>query len=717
MIASSLMLAAAAALVPPAPQGVSAEVEEHTPDGSWSTVADPRLSADGRHMLHAYVSGADDIVVWHDDSRWPIGEADLIEESLAFVGTGQGAMWKVAPWDGGQRAVLSGRPVGPVAEQILGMAASPSGDALAVWGVEDGRHVVTVGEARVEADALTGPGVDPLDVFRWSADSTHVAFTDGRRIWRVSADGSDARSWSPDDSQAADSQAGQAGGRGGRSGRRRAPSAPPPPGFTWDGAVLSPDGQRLAFARSDSSLAVWDGEQVRELHGDFLRQMAAFSPSGDSLWSLDHDDRLYRDGEVVAESLERLANGTPVMHTGDGTPVYVTRLPDGRSRVHVGKEPHRPVANRILAAGLHLDASSSRVAFVGRTTGDRQIWMVDGRPAGSSPANPTAGVLFSQDGAHYAVMTMAGLVVDGVEFGGIEIARLGRPDWATFSSDGQRLWAWGKAMNALGQLASGLVLLDLETGGHRLIETPRNSGFLALASHPTAGGLVCLLRDPQDRSLTLYAPQGTTLRPLCAPIKSEATQLFRLGESPSMWWTGDAELALWLRASGVTRPDEGAPPIRESRPVPVELRFAWATTPVEAGPNRGPFAEFTPTTTEGELLALDDHLGRVLGIVIWDSSGPSRMALPKLRALYDEFHAEGFDLVGVHAPPLGSTTLFASANPWPEIVDGRQWAERCGLTPRPPEVWLIDRDGNLRPDPTHPSSMRAQLLSLLAEDR
>ncbi len=103
---------------------------------------------------------------------------------------------------------------------------------------------------------------------------------------------------------------------------------------------------------------------------------------------------------------------------------------------------------------------------------------------------------------------------------------------------------------------------------------------------------------------------------------------------------------------------------------------------VKAG---GKAAEFEDKTTAGAAVKFpQDYKGRLVMLDFWATwCGPCIAELPNLKKVYDEFHAKGFDILGVSLdseatlPRLKKFTEDKGMT-WPQIADGKAWDARLG---------------------------------------
>jgi len=123
----------------------------------------------------------------------------------------------------------------------------------------------------------------------------------------------------------------------------------------------------------------------------------------------------------------------------------------------------------------------------------------------------------------------------------------------------------------------------------------------------------------------------------------------------------------------------------------------------------------------GGVVDLHALRGKVVVVDFWATwCAPCREALPSLKALYDKFHPQGLEVVGVNFDrdrAMVERFLTQQKVPWPQYFDGRMWqnkvAQEFEITTLP-IVWLVDRQGRLRHLNAR-EDLAAKLERLLAE--
>ena len=109
------------------------------------------------------------------------------------------------------------------------------------------------------------------------------------------------------------------------------------------------------------------------------------------------------------------------------------------------------------------------------------------------------------------------------------------------------------------------------------------------------------------------------------------------------------------------------------------------------------------TSLQGDDIDVAKLRGKVVLVDFWATwCGPCRAALPDVKAAYQKYHAQGFEIVGISLDDskeklqkfVGDQNL-----PWAQYFDGRGWenkfAREFEITSIP-AMWLLDTKGHLR---------------------
>ncbi len=184
-----------------------------------------------------------------------------------------------------------------------------------------------------------------------------------------------------------------------------------------------------------------------------------------------------------------------------------------------------------------------------------------------------------------------------------------------------------------------------------------------------------------DRERWLQAVQSEVYPERSAPVRfTEVVTSFELTAS-------DTDVA-FTPPAGAERLEIPAPPGNYDRALK---------------PGAAPFA-FKAQDLEGKEVSLDDYRGRALLIDFWATwCGPCIAEVPALRAVYEKYKAQGFEVLGVSLDDedtQAGVPAFVKRNKmnWRHICDGQGWAtpiaRQYGVRSIPFTV-LVGRDGKI----------------------
>jgi thiol-disulfide isomerase/thioredoxin len=133
------------------------------------------------------------------------------------------------------------------------------------------------------------------------------------------------------------------------------------------------------------------------------------------------------------------------------------------------------------------------------------------------------------------------------------------------------------------------------------------------------------------------------------------------------------------------------------------------------------YTDFGLETPEGEILKVSDvHQGNVLLIDFWASwCGPCRQANPEVVEIYNTYHGQGFEILGVSLDRDSANWVKAIADDqltWNHISDLQYWNSEGAVlygVPAIPHTVLIDRDGIITAKNLHGDELREAIESLL----
>lgn len=125
---------------------------------------------------------------------------------------------------------------------------------------------------------------------------------------------------------------------------------------------------------------------------------------------------------------------------------------------------------------------------------------------------------------------------------------------------------------------------------------------------------------------------------------------------------------------------------------------------------------------DGRQVDLATLRGKVVLIDFWATwCGPCLAELPNVKAVYDRYHARGFEIVGVSLDRESDRTkliefLRTHSLPWPQYFDGHTWdnnlAKRFGVTAIP-ATFLFGPDGRLASDNVRGERLDVEVKRLL----
>ncbi|MGP8020541.1 MAG: TlpA family protein disulfide reductase [Limisphaerales bacterium] len=138
------------------------------------------------------------------------------------------------------------------------------------------------------------------------------------------------------------------------------------------------------------------------------------------------------------------------------------------------------------------------------------------------------------------------------------------------------------------------------------------------------------------------------------------------------------------------------------------------------------------TAVDGREVDLARLRGRVVLVDFWATGcGPCVAELPRIKAAYDKFHAQGFEIIGVSCDTDKDRLnkfLHEKGLPWPQYFDGKGFDDKIAQSfgiDGIPHMFLVDKKGLLRfdnvraSDKYHPksdaTSLEEKVSMLLAE--
>ncbi|MBE9577254.1 TlpA disulfide reductase family protein [Flavobacterium proteolyticum] len=129
---------------------------------------------------------------------------------------------------------------------------------------------------------------------------------------------------------------------------------------------------------------------------------------------------------------------------------------------------------------------------------------------------------------------------------------------------------------------------------------------------------------------------------------------------------------------------------------------------------------FSANSPEGKRISLKETLGKVTIIDFWASwCGPCRGENPNVVALYNEFHAQGLNIIGVSLDKDAAKWKEAIAKDgltWPQISNLKYWNEPIAKmynVESIPATFILDAKGNIVAKDLRGDELRAKVKELL----
>ncbi|HEY2826752.1 MAG TPA: TlpA disulfide reductase family protein [Pirellulales bacterium] len=135
--------------------------------------------------------------------------------------------------------------------------------------------------------------------------------------------------------------------------------------------------------------------------------------------------------------------------------------------------------------------------------------------------------------------------------------------------------------------------------------------------------------------------------------------------------------------------------------------------------------EVAGTTADGAKFDIGQFKGKVILVDFWATwCGPCRALIPDLKEMYEKYHGQGFEIVGVNldsTPSELSDFLDKEKLPWVNVVgeekDGQlqfPLAEKYGIQAIP-TTFLVSKDGKIAAYDVHGEELTKQVEKLLAD--
>jgi thiol-disulfide isomerase/thioredoxin len=167
---------------------------------------------------------------------------------------------------------------------------------------------------------------------------------------------------------------------------------------------------------------------------------------------------------------------------------------------------------------------------------------------------------------------------------------------------------------------------------------------------------------------------------------------------------------------GTTAPESGTTPIgsRDTSTLPSSSPSSLSNLDPErpALPDRGLHLELRSIGgwLQSDITSLEELRGQVVAVQFWTfGCSNCKATLPHMQQLYAEYHDQGFEIVGIHAPEFTyeaeldniATAAEELGVTWPIALDTQKrtfhfWQD--GTRAFWPRIYLLDRDGHVRYD-------------------
>ncbi|HAF70345.1 MAG: Alkyl hydroperoxide reductase/ Thiol specific antioxidant/ Mal allergen [Acetothermia bacterium 64_32] len=161
-------------------------------------------------------------------------------------------------------------------------------------------------------------------------------------------------------------------------------------------------------------------------------------------------------------------------------------------------------------------------------------------------------------------------------------------------------------------------------------------------------------------------------------------------------------------------PDGSSVELSQTEYVPPKLPL----TPGHPAPD----FSFVPLRGGGKL-SLSDLRGKVVLLDFWATwCGPCMEELPNVISIYQEFHDQGLEIIGISLDTSESQlrqVLQEKGMSWPQYFDGKGWENEIALLYRVfgiPATFLLDREGIIRYRDLRGQELKEKVAELLGEE-
>ncbi len=167
--------------------------------------------------------------------------------------------------------------------------------------------------------------------------------------------------------------------------------------------------------------------------------------------------------------------------------------------------------------------------------------------------------------------------------------------------------------------------------------------------------------------------------------------------------------------------DQSLKDTKPGKSIKTKLDQLGALISAKSGTEIGSIApDFSAPNPEGKIISLKESLGKVTLIDFWASwCGPCRAENPNVVALYNEFHAKGFNIIGVSLDKDAAKWKEAISKDkltWNQISNLKFWEEPIAVTygvQSIPATYILDASGKIIAKDLRGADLRNKISSLL----